>query len=76
MVQSKYSWGVITLQDGDQLPAQIEWEGNLPVAGSKMILLQTGKPVRWLCDGGKVKVYLPKSVVQKNETVALSFIKR
>lgn len=63
------------LRDGDSLPEVIEWEGNLPALGSKMILLQTGKKVKYSCEGNKVKVYLPKGTVKRNESLAFVYHK-
>ena len=40
-----------------------------------MILLQTGKSVKWTSQGEKVKVYLPKSILKNKEAVAFSFTK-
>lgn len=66
-------YALYALPDKEQLPDVVEWEGNNPAKGSKMILLQTGKQVKWIANGKKVKVYLPKSVVKKNEAVAFAF---
>lgn len=52
----------------------IEWTGNIPVKGTKMILLNINKPVKWEVNGDNVKVHLPESV--KNNPVvygALAF---
>ena len=68
-------YAMYALPEGERLPAVIEWEGNVPRKGSRMILLQTGKSVRWTSQGEKVKVYLPKSVLKNKEAVAFSFTK-
>lgn len=70
--QARYA--LYALATGEQLPAVIEWNGNVPEKGSKMILLQTGKEVKWRSQGEKVRVYLPKSALKKNEAVALEFV--
>jgi len=44
------------------LPSIIEWEGNLPKKGSKMILLNGSRIVKWELNGNTVKVYLPKTL--------------
>lgn len=59
---------------GEKLSSVIEWHGNIPAKGSKMILLQTGKPVKWKADkNGKVTVYLPQSALKKGEAIGLRF---
>jgi alpha-L-fucosidase len=52
----------------------IEWNGNAPKKGSKMILLNNNQPVKWELNGATVKVHLPQSI--KNNTAvygALAF---
>jgi len=66
-------YALYALPKEEKLPAVIEWSGNVPVKGSKMVLLSTGKAVKWSVQGDKVKVYLPAAVVKKNEAVTLSF---
>jgi len=38
-----------------------------------MILLSNGKSVKWMYSGNKVKVYLPDTIVNTNESVTFSF---
>lgn len=66
-------YALYALPKEEKLPAVIEWSGNVPVKGSKMVLLSTGKAVKWSVQGDKVKVYLPAAAVKKNEAVTLSF---
>lgn len=66
-------YALYALPVSEQLPKVIEWEGNVPFQGSKMILLQNGKSVKWVVDGEKVKVYLPPSVVKRNEAVTFKY---
>lgn len=56
-------------KSSDKLPKTIEWTGNVPVG--KMILLKTGKPVKYSVHNGVVKVYVPKGL--KNEALAFKF---
>ncbi len=65
----KTRYAIYALPEKEQLPEVIEWTGNLPKG--KMILLQNGKSVKYLKEGEKVKVYLPKNL--KNESLAFSF---
>lgn len=71
----KKIYALYALHDGENIPEVIEWEGNLPAPKSKMILLQTGKKVKYSCEGKKVKVYLPKGTVKRNESLAFVYHK-
>jgi len=46
----------------NRLPAQIEWSGNEPTKGSKVILLHTGKEVKWKTKAGKTILFIPKNL--------------
>jgi alpha-L-fucosidase len=49
--------------DGRNAPAAtVEWTGNEPLKGSKIILLHTGKSVKWKKVGDKIVVELPKGL--------------
>ncbi len=41
---------------------KVEWTGNEPVKGSKIILLHTGKSVKWKKEGNKTVVEIPKGL--------------
>lgn len=71
----KTIYALYALTDGNTLSEIIEWEGNLPAQNTKMILLQTGKKVKYSCNGNKVKVYLPKGTVKRNESLAFEYHK-
>lgn len=71
----KKIYALYALHDRENIPEVIEWEGNLPAPKSKMILLQTGKKVKYTCEGNKVKVYLPKGTVKRNESLAFVYHK-
>lgn len=71
----KKTYALYALHDGENIPEVIEWEGNLPAPKSKMILLQTGKKVKYSCEGKKVKVYLPKGTVKRTESLAFVYYK-
>lgn len=66
-------YALYVLSEGEKLPAVIEWTGKCTVKGSKMILLSNGKSVKWMYSGNKVKVYLPDTIVNTNESVTFSF---
>ena len=62
-------YAIYAVSDGETLPATIEWKGNLPKG--KMTLLQTGKKVKYSCEGDKVVVKLPEGL--KNVSLAFKF---
>ena len=55
--------------DGEDIPATIQWEGNVPAG--KMTLVSTGKSVKYKVSGNKVTVTLPKGMAA--ESFALNF---
>lgn len=63
----KTLYAVYALQDGETLPEELTWEGNLP--SGKVTVLNNGKRVRAVQKNGKVTLTLPKGL--KNEPVAL-----
>lgn len=70
--QQRYA--IACLPENQATPATVEWTGNAPRKGSTMTLLQTGKPVKWVQQGEKVKVYLPGEVRKaKTATPAVAF---
>ena len=71
----KTIYALYALKEGSTLPEVIEWEGNLPAHNAKIILLQTGKKVKYSCEGNKVRVYLPKGTTKKNESLAFAYRK-
>ncbi len=52
------NYALVLLPDEQPMPAVIEWKGNPPKKGSKMIWLQSGKAVKWKQEGGTTKVFL------------------
>ena len=62
-------YAIYALPDGEQLPATIEWTGNVPTGKVKM--LKGNKTLKCVKTGDRVKITLPKGVV--NEPVALQF---
>lgn len=55
------------------LPESIEWEKNIPVKGTAITLLHTGKNVKWTQEGEKVKVQLPHLSKYDNKPLVFSF---
>lgn len=65
----KTLYAIYALPEGEELPATIEWEGNVP--HGKMTLLQNGKQVKYSCQDGKVTVTVPRGI--KEEALAFKF---
>ncbi|BEH00565.1 alpha-L-fucosidase [Bacteroides sedimenti] len=55
------------------LPESIEWEKNIPVKGTAITLLHTGKKVKWTQEGDKVKVQLPRLSKYDKKPLVFSF---
>ncbi|MBR0286886.1 MAG: alpha-L-fucosidase [Bacteroidales bacterium] len=66
----KTCYAVYALEDGETLPAELHWCGNLP-KGGKVTVLNNGKKVKATIKDGKVTLKLPKGL--KNEPIALKF---
>lgn len=56
----KTLYAIYTPADGEKLPETITWKGNLPKG--KMVLLTTGKKVKYRTEGEQVTVTLPKGL--------------
>jgi alpha-L-fucosidase len=59
----------------DNVPAKsIQWKGNAPKKGGKMVLLNTNKTVKWELNNQTVTVYLPESITAQADVYgALAF---
>ena len=65
----KTLYAIYALPDGENLPAELTWTGNLPKG--KVTVLNNGKKVKAIVKDGKVTVKLPKGLAQ--EPIALKF---
>ncbi|MDJ1481063.1 alpha-L-fucosidase [Cytophagaceae bacterium YF14B1] len=61
-------YALAQLPEGKDVPAFIEWTGNIPKKGSAMTLLASGTKVKWEHSGNKVKVWLPEAFRKQNKT--------
>jgi alpha-L-fucosidase len=71
-------YAIACLPEGQPLPTTIEWKENIPVKGSKITLLQTGKTVKYTVTGNAVKVELPATLLKPGASypaLAFSFFK-
>jgi len=73
----KKRYAITRLNEDTKIPATIEWINNQPARSSKIILLATGKTLKWKQSGNKTIIQLP-SAFPKNTilaaALALSFI--
>jgi len=67
-------FALVCLQEGEKAPRFVEWNKNIPKKGSKMIFLETNKPVKWFMTNGKIKVVLPENLPNELEALAFSFV--
>ena len=65
----KTLYAIYALPDGENLPAELTWTGNLPKG--KVTVLNNGKKVKATVKDGQVTVKLPKGLA--DEPVALKF---
>ena len=67
-------YALMCLPENSSVPKQVEWTQNLPVAKTKITLLQTGTIVKWARQGDKVLVDIPASLVKEGSNLpALAF---
>ena len=64
-------YAIYALPEGEQLPACMEWKGNVPTG--KMTLLKGNKRLKYTVEGEQVKVFLPEGL--QNEPVVVQFRK-
>jgi alpha-L-fucosidase len=69
---SKY-YALVKLRENEELTRQVTWKGNYPKPGTKIILLETGKPVKWKKTGDKVIVTIPSAIVKSKVKSAWAF---
>ncbi|PWG80104.1 alpha-L-fucosidase [Pararcticibacter amylolyticus] len=68
----KKCFAMVCLKEGAAMPGKVSWKGNIPKKGSRMVLLETGKAVKWNTDGSAVNVSLPASL-KASPALAFSF---
>jgi len=59
-------YALVSVEENASLLPTVEWRTNMPEKGTKMTLLQTGKTVKWVQEGDKIKVFLPKTFIKNN----------
>ena len=67
----KTCYAIYALGEKEELPATIEWTGNIP--DGRIVLLSTGKTLKYKVEGDKVKVTLPKGMARDSFALKFSF---
>ncbi|TKC03723.1 alpha-L-fucosidase [Pedobacter frigoris] len=70
---AKTRYALTCIKEKTAVPEYVLWKSNIPVKGSKMTLLQTGKNVKWEKTEAGVKVWLPKGLPSDLPALAFSF---
>ncbi|MDR1273717.1 MAG: alpha-L-fucosidase [Odoribacteraceae bacterium] len=67
-------YAIACLEEGEALPREVSWRGNVPPPGSRVTCLQTGKTARWKKGSdGLVTVTLPAGLPAGLPAVAFSW---
>jgi alpha-L-fucosidase len=67
-------YALVCMEENTAVPLSIQWKNNPPAKGTKMKLLQTGETVKWVREGDRVEVTMPKSVFKNKAAYpALAF---
>lgn len=69
----KTRYALYALPEGETIPAQITWEGNIPARHSKIKLLASGESIKWSAEGNTVTLHLPKKQIGATESLAFEF---
>lgn len=69
----KTLYAIVPRDDKSGIPATIEWTGNAPKKGSKLINLATKKSLKWKTVGDKTTVILPANAAETNG-IAIKFV--
>lgn len=65
-------YAIVCIEEGKTLANTVSWKTNLPLAKSKIKLLQTGEYVKWVATKDGVTITLPKNMEGKS-FAALAF---
>lgn len=66
------TFAIHLVPEGEQIPKEVSWTGNLPKKGSIVLLLETGEAVQWKIKGKRVYVEVPGELLSK-KLPALTF---
>ena len=71
----KKTYALVCLSENRAAPTAVEWSGNSPTKGSAMILLHSGKKVKWKTENGRTIVTLPKGLPTELPALAFAYEK-
>jgi len=66
----KKLFAIYCLEADEKTPVKIDWRGNIPKKGTDVILVSTGKKIKWNEVNGEVSLEIPKEI---NAQSALAF---
>jgi alpha-L-fucosidase len=69
----KKIYAIACWEEGKPAPQKLVWRGNEPASGSKIVCLQTGKPVAWKKTASGVEVAVPAAHSLPAGITALAF---
>jgi alpha-L-fucosidase len=72
--EGKTIYAIHCLREGEKIPVKIIWKGNEPARGSKLICLQTGKPVKWKKTVEGIEVSIPANLRADLPAIAFKMI--
>jgi alpha-L-fucosidase len=65
---------IYCLEENKPVPEKIAWKGNIPDKNSKIIFLETGKPVKWSMNNEGVEIVVPKGLPVNQAAIGFSFL--
>ena len=69
----KTTYAICCVEENKPLPKKITWKGNIPKKGSKIIFLETGKPVQWSATKDGIEVVVPQGLPANQAAIVFSF---
>jgi alpha-L-fucosidase len=63
-------YALVCLSGDQPAPKELTWQFNVPKKGSRIIFVETGKPVKWQQEGDRVRIFLPSSAINNKENAA------
>lgn len=71
----KKVYALVCLEEGKSIPEKVIWKGNEPKKGSRVVFLQSGKPVKWKKTGNGIEVTVPRNLPSGQAALVFSFEK-
>ena len=67
------TYAIACLTEGENIPKKIIWKGNDPAPGSRIILLETGRSVKWRKTAAGIEVDVPRNLPADQPALVFSF---